>query len=416
MISRRGVSMLGVFGVLMLGTGTILADDTAVSNVVASQRFGTKLVDITYDVSGAATVSVTVAVSTNAGATYDAPAGSVSGDGVGPVVTAGAGKHIVWDCGTDWNRQFTELARVKITAEAVGGLPPLPDDMVLIPAGLFLMGDTFDEADTPDVPVQAETPVHQVTLSPFYVDRYEVTKALWDEVAAWAADHGYDIGPDDASGKATNHPVHSVSWYECAKWCNARSEKEGREPAYYTTAAFDTVYRTGNRDLYFQTVKWGAGYRLPTSAEWEKAARGGTPGRRFPWGDLITHLFANYSAVASYYDPSPYGSLTPHHNFDEGGSPYTSPVGIFEFGRSPYGLSDMAGNVAEWCWDRYNGGGYNPAPTMDPTGPSSGSSRIYRGGSWAYWGYQCRVSNYDVASPNTSGNVLGFRTVLPVGQ
>jgi len=95
---------------------------------------------------------------------------------------------------------------------------PLPD-MVLIPAGSFQMGDSFDEGDSD------ELPVHTVTVSAFYMDQYEVTKGLWDEVAHWASAHGYDIGPANGMGKAVDYPVLSVNWYEVVKWCNARSEK-----------------------------------------------------------------------------------------------------------------------------------------------------------------------------------------------
>jgi len=119
----------------------------------------------------------------------------------------------------------------------------------------------------------AERPVHTVSVSAFYMDRTEVTKALWDEVYQWAIANGYSFD-NQGSGKAANHPVHSVNWYDTVKWCNARSQKEGRTPAYYTSAAQTTVYRTGQMDVRNDWVKWSAGYRLPTEAEWEKAGRG----------------------------------------------------------------------------------------------------------------------------------------------
>lgn len=188
-----------------------------------------------------------------------------------------------------------------------------PPDMVLVPAGSFQMGDSFGEGDSD------ERPVHTVYVSTFYMDKYEVTKALWDEVAAWAQAHGYDIGPSDGSGKAPNHPVCNVSWYEAVKWLNARSEKEGRTPAYNTSAAKTAVYRTGQVDVQTDWVRWDTGYRLPTEAEWERAARGGCEGHRFPWcdSDTITHSRANYESSSSYsYDTSPTRGY--HPDYDTG--------------------------------------------------------------------------------------------------
>jgi formylglycine-generating enzyme required for sulfatase activity len=152
-----------------------------------------------------------------------------------------------------------------------------PSGMVLIPAGSFTMGDVADNNEDGDA---APTVTY---VSAFYMDQYDVTYALWQTVYNWATNHGYSF--DDAgAGKAANHPVQTVDWYDCLKWCNARSEMQGRTPAYYTTAAQTSVYRAGDLGVAYGCVNWSAGYRLPTEAEWEKGARGGLSGQRFPWG------------------------------------------------------------------------------------------------------------------------------------
>ena len=126
-----------------------------------------------------------------------------------------------------------------------------PSGMALIPAGSFTMGNCMDPSDGwPD-----ELPLHTVYVSAFYMDKYDVTKALWGSVYQWATNHGY--GFDFAgSGKAANHPVQAIDWYDAVKWCNARSEMEGRTPAYYTSAAQTTVYRTGAVNVDNSSVRW----------------------------------------------------------------------------------------------------------------------------------------------------------------
>ncbi len=286
--------------------------------------------------------------------------------------------------------------------------PVIPAGMALIPAGSFNMGDNFDEGEND------ERPVHSVNVSAFYMDKYEVTKALWDEVRAWGVNNGYTDLPAGL-GQAANHPVHSVNWYDAVKWCNARSEKEGRTPAYYTSSARTTVYRTGNVVVQNDWVRWDTGYRLPTEAEWEKAARGGASGQRFPWGANINHDHANYYANGSAfsYDTSPYTTWTYHPTYQTGNMPYTSPVG--SFAPNGYGLYDMAGNAWEWCWDWYSSSYYGSSPGSDPRGAASDSYRVNRGGSW-YNGlaYHCRVAYRGYDYPHYTSSSLGFRAVLPV--
>ncbi len=367
-----------------------------VTNVRAAQRAGTKLVDVYYDLSGGSGPStVAVAVSDNGGASYDVSASSLSGD-VGSAVNAGPNKHVIWNAGEDWNGQFSQAVKFRVTASST---PSAPDGFALVPAGSFTMGRTSGDTDSNAPPVS-------VYVSAFYMAKYEVTKALWDEVRTWGLANGYTDLPV-GSGKAANHPVHSINWYAMVKWCNARSVKEGLTPAYYTNDAQTTIYRTGNVNVTNTQVKWSAsGYRLPTEAEWEKAARGGQSGWRFPWGDTINHSQANYYSSSSYsYDTSPTRSYHPSYN--DGTQPYTSPVG--SFAANGYGLHDMAGNVWERCWDWYSGSYYSGG-SSDPRGPSSGSARVVRGGGWDYSAYYCRAgSRNGSAYPGSYYFNLGFR-------
>lgn len=264
-----------------------------------------------------------------------------------------------------------------------------------IPAGSFWMGDHFcDGSDD-------ELPVHEVYVSAFYLQKTEVTKAEWDDVAGWASTHGYDIGPEDGSGKCPDHPVHSTNWYDCVKFCNALSEREGFAPVYRVSGS---VYRTGESlpDINYSA----SGYRLPTEAEWEKAARGGVEGRRFPWGDTIWHNMANYVSSSSFeYDVS----QTPgyHPDWNEGAMPYTNPVRAFV--PNGYGLHDMAGNLWEWCGDWYSENYYSTSPASDPAGSATGTYRIYRGGSWLTWASLCRVSCRRYNTPDYANIIIGFR-------
>jgi formylglycine-generating enzyme required for sulfatase activity len=231
-------------------------------------------------------------------------------------------------------------------------IPVSPDGMVSIPGGTnngtnpLATGESYDE-------YYPET--YSSTVDSFYMDATEVTKAQWDIVYNWAITNDYSFD-NTGLGKVSDHPVQTVNWYDCVKWCNARSELDGRTACYTVDGS---VYKTGQSspDCDFDVD----GYRLPTNDEWEYAARGGLSSKRFPWGDTIGNTNANYFSSTDYdYDIGSIRGYNP--DYDDAPIPYTSPVG--SFAANGYGLYDMAGNVSEWC------------------NTASGSYRCIRGGSW----------------------------------
>jgi sulfatase modifying factor 1 len=311
-------------------------------------------------------------------------------------------------------RAFAYVPVTSVVQHAVFSEVHPTSGMARVPAGSFLMGNCMDTNESDST----ELPVHTVYLSEFYMDRSGVTLGLWNDVYNWATNRHKHVRyqfDNPGVGKGPNHPVVVVSWYDIVKWCNARSEKEGLTPSYYTSAAMDKVYRTGQVDVSNNWVNWhSGGYRIPTEAQCEKAARGGLVGRRFPWGDTISYFQANYYAepYTYSYDASPI--VGPNPLTDDGVWPLTSPA--FYFAPNGYGIYDVAGNGAQWNWDWYDGTWYsNPAATQaDTPGPESGTYRMIRGGCWYGGAIYMRCSNrvgFSGLSPTTANGFFGFRCV-----
>jgi eukaryotic-like serine/threonine-protein kinase len=225
-------------------------------------------------------------------------------------------------------------------------------EMVYVPAGEFSMGSLVDTAD--------EQPVHTVYLDAYWIDRTEVTNVMYSQcVQAGACLRPFMNGSNTHSyyysnPQYANYPVIDLRWGSAEKYC-----------------------------------AW-AGRRLPTEAEWEKAARG-TDGRTYPWGnDNPNDSLLNFN--------SPAGD--------------TAAVGSYLHGTSPYGALDMAGNVSEWVADWYDAGYYGASPKSNPTGPADGQYRVVRGGSWFSSVYLVRSADRHFLAPDTRDILVGFRCAL----
>jgi formylglycine-generating enzyme len=261
--------------------------------------------------------------------------------------------------------------------------PNAPAGMVLIKGGTFTMGSPANEPEREDDETQ-----HKVTVSSFYMGKYEVTQKEYQEI----------MKDNPSYFKGDNLPVENISWYHAIVYCNKRSEKEGLTLAYTINTQQSNLNNKNNKDPYKWTVTWNKnanGYRLPTEAEWEYACRAGTT-TPFNTGNNITTSQANYNGNYPY-----------NKNAKGEYREKTTPVG--SFAPNAWGLYDMHGNVAEWCWDWYMA--YPTGKQTDPVDALIGSNRVVRGGNWFIIGQALRSAFRGVGNPSDQNEDLGFRLV-----
>ena len=262
------------------------------------------------------------------------------------------GEHVMVEGGLQKSRSFAEAISKGKGYEAI-----------LIPSGSFSMGCTSKDRDCFDI----EHPIHQVTLhKPFYMMTTEVTQGLYRKVMG--------KNPSGFSTCGLDCPVEKVSWYDAVRMANKLSEQEGLTPCYQIESGEEPVVSWTNKSCN--------GWRLPTEAEWEFAARG---------GDSYTYAGSNNLDEVAW--------------FAENSGFATHPVRMKK--SNGYGLYDMSGNVWEWVWDWK--GSYTLASAESPVGPESGSVRIVRGGSWKYIARYLRTSGRYYYPPLYSYFNLGFR-------
>jgi len=245
-----------------------------------------------------------------------------------------------------------------------------PSNFVFVEGGTFQMGSTSGSNN--------ESPVHTVNVKSFAISKYEVTQREWLEIMGTTIRQQRDMADKSWSlyGVGDNYPMYYVSWNEAVEYCNKRSIEEGLTPAYSGS---------GNNI----TCNWEAsGYRLPTEAEWEYAARGGN-------GSPGNYIYSGSNSVdaVAWYDGNSSGG--------------TKPVGTKT--ANGLGLFDMSGNVWEWCWDWY--GNYSSGAQTGPRGPVSGAGRVLRGGSWYDSASDVRSARRNGSTPSGRNGHSGFRLV-----
>ena len=274
-----------------------------------------------------------------------------------------------------WTKVMGAVMAAQLSVAAAAA--EVNDGFVLLPGGTVTIGSPDSERQR-----QADETQHQVTLSAFYVDPHEVTQQDYQAV----------MGTNPSHFRGDNLPVEQVTWYDAINYCNKLSEAQGLTPAYQTDGTTVTWNRAAD------------GYRLLTEAEWEYAARAGTQSVFYEGGQIVADQ-VNFCGSYPYLIEENYLS---HQNPEVVTSTYrqeTMPVD----GLAPnsWGLYHMEGNVSEWCFDYY--GPYDTAQNTDPSGPTSGSLRVNRGGGWNDFAKHVRSAYRSVTSPDTIEQNLGFR-------
>ncbi len=278
--------------------------------------------------------TVELFVTTNNGQSYTPVTKNIEGE-TGENIKPGKNKTVTWYPFKNNPGYNVRNAQFKVIVSLA------PKGMVFVKGGTFQMGSNNSDKNEP---------VHTVSVSDFYIGKYEVTQKQWQDI----------MGTNPSGLKGDNLPVERVSWNDIQEFLEKLNQKTGKN------------------------------YRLPTEAEWEYAARGGSA------GSPTTYAGSNTIDDVAWHDGNSKNK--------------THPVGQKQ--ANELDIYDMAGNIREWCSDWYGSSYYSSSPVNNPQGPSSGSSRVFRGGSWSYDDSRCRVVFRNGYNPDVRSISIGFRLAL----